>query len=254
MPPTGFHGIFGLLGTFVIPKNHKSARIAFFFGTMAPDIDIFGSILIFLIGIFQNIPIDQLETNIINFHRSITHNIFVIIFLFNIGIILYLSKVDFRELSFIIIAFTVGITTHVALDFFYLDGVSVLWPLDPNRIFLFPDLPKITEMTDNFQKLFAASDSAFDGIYYIILGYILDRKFPENSIEFFNKKISNIGIKLQIFGLVTFLFFMAYGIFGFISEILPRNEFVVILYIPGMFILFITIFSPILLKKYIEVF
>lgn len=254
MPPTGFHGIIGLLVASQIPKKHSKARIAFFFGSVFPDIDIFGSIFIFFIELFQGLPISQLEVNVISFHRSVTHNIFLISGFILLGVLLLIKEPIgmSKEWSYALLAMGLGIGIHIFMDFFYIDGVSVLWPLISDRIYPFPNLlPTYNSFPDNVQRLLAASDIAFDGIYWIILGRIISMNFDDTAIKIGKRRIKNSGNKLQIAGLVVLIGLFAFGLVGYFTEIFSRDVFVIILYIPGMFVLFLTCFSPFIFKNFV---
>ena len=253
MPPTGFHGLIGLFIASQISKEHPKAKIAFIFGSVFPDIDIFGSILIFISGILQGLSTSQLEVSVISFHRSLTHNIFLIAGCILLGLVFMIKNpiMMSKEWGYAFIAMGLGIGTHVLLDFFYIDGISVLWPVIPYRIYPFPNLPTYNSFPDNVQRLLAASDSAFDGIYWIILGRIISTNFADAAIKIGKIRITNSGDRLQVLGVITLIGLFTFGLIGYFTDIFTRNVFVVILYIPGMFVLFLTCFSPFIFKRFV---
>ena len=245
MPPTGFHGLLGLVLASYIPSEKKYARIALFSGSLFPDTDIFGSILVFLVGIGQGLTPAQLEGPVINFHRSVTHNIFLVIILGALGI--SLITVGKRQTSGVVIAtFSFGILLHILFDFLYFDGVSVFWPLQTERVFLPLGLPKILEMPENLQRLLAALDVAFDGIYWILVARLINPSGPGFTFKFRSIMINDLKKKLRLGGATVVLIISLFGLIGYFSDILSRNTFVLILYIPGIVVLFISCALPFL--------
>ncbi|MHA1992434.1 MAG: metal-dependent hydrolase [Candidatus Hodarchaeales archaeon] len=249
MPPTGFHGLIGLIGSSNISKEKGNERIAFFFGTVFPDLDIFGSILIFLIGYAQGIPIADLRESVVLFHRSATHSIFLILLLLIGGLILYYSKSKTREnYGKILVYFGIGIGIHVLFDFFYLDGVSIFWPFLAERIYLPLNLPILEQLPDNIQRFYSAIDIAFDGIYWILFARLISNFSLDSHINVNNDNLMKRRRHLKIGGIIVLTTFTIFGLFGLFSDILMMNEFVILIYIPGMFVLLISCFIPILFR------
>ena len=94
IPPTGFHGLIGLTVSSRLSVKRANEKIAFFFGSVFPDLDIFGSIVIFLVGFVQGKTISELRDPVIQFHRSFTHSIFLIMILFLFGLFIHYSSFE----------------------------------------------------------------------------------------------------------------------------------------------------------------
>jgi membrane-bound metal-dependent hydrolase YbcI (DUF457 family) len=249
LPPTGFHGLIGIFGSSNISKEKGNERIAFFFGSVFPDLDIFGSILLFFVGVVQGIPIIELRESVVLFHRSATHSILLIFLLVIGGIILYYSKNKSREnYGKILIYFGIGIGIHVLFDFFYLDGVSVFWPFLSERVYLPLNLPILEQLPDKIQRFYSAIDIAFDGIYWIIFARLISNSNGEKPLNVNNNKDMKRRRQLTIGGIIVLILFTIFGLFGLFNDILMMNEFVVLIYIPGMFVLLISCFIPILFR------
>lgn len=249
MPPTGLHGLIGLTVSSNISKKKENERIAVFFGSVFPDLDIFGSIIIFFIGLLQGVPLIELRESVVLFHRSVTHSLFLISFLAGGGLIFYfLKNRSYEKYGKILIYFSIGITIHVLFDFFYLDGVSIFWPFFPERVYLPLNLPILEQLPENFQRFYSAIDIAFDGVYWIIFARLINKTNSNMSSNVKNMLMKRKS-QLIIGGIMVIVFFTIFALFGLFTEILMMNEFVVLIYIPGMIVLFISCFIPLFFRK-----
>jgi membrane-bound metal-dependent hydrolase YbcI (DUF457 family) len=124
MPPTGFHGLLGLL--IAGKMNQEETKVGVAFGSVFPDLDLLGSMSLILIG---GILITTLRTT--NSFRGRS---------FTFGLVL-------------------GMVIHATLDLFYLDGVALFWPFQAmeDRVILlnytFDELSKNFEITNWTTKL-----------------------------------------------------------------------------------------------------
>ena len=167
----------------------------------------------------------------------------MILFLF--GLFIHYSSFErISRFGPVVIAFSIGIAIHVLLDFFYLDGVSILWPLNPDRIYLPIGLPILAELPENIQRFYAAVDIAFDGLYWIITVKIFSKyleKYPNdpNKEYYLGKKR-----QLTIGGVGVLILFSIFSLFGLLTDILSVEDFVILIYLPGLVVLFISCFLP----------
>ncbi|MHA2305178.1 MAG: metal-dependent hydrolase, partial [Candidatus Hodarchaeales archaeon] len=134
MPPTGLHGLLGLFIASKIKPDHKYSRLGVVWGSVMPDLDLIGSVLIFIFtGGNIEVPIA--------FHRSITHSLILIALIFIIAFIGRYMALDKQKIYFpFILGLSSGMFFHVILDMFYFSGVTLFWPLQPitEKIIIIP--------------------------------------------------------------------------------------------------------------------
>jgi membrane-bound metal-dependent hydrolase YbcI (DUF457 family) len=256
MPPTGFHGLLGLL---IAGKlNQKEAKIGIAFGSVFPDLDLLGSILIFIFT--------QNKSLTVFFHRSITHSYVIMALILIIGILISVVRPDssfgVKEFTLALVA---GMAIHATLDLFYLDGVALLWPLQSmeDRFILldytFDELSPL--YNDLLAKVISVLDGGFEAIYYFTFIYLASKLNTDKNIEFsfgaVNYNITNWTKKLRNFALgligVTIVF-LAIALISINIPSLDRDAFIMLLYIPLAPVYFLTGLLPLIMHKTVEVF
>ncbi|MFX0149672.1 MAG: metal-dependent hydrolase, partial [Candidatus Hodarchaeota archaeon] len=172
MPPTGFHGILGLLFCFRIDSKHKDFRIGLAWGSVLPDLDLLGSALIFLLTLNTDLTLA--------FHRSVTHSLIIIICILSTAFLLQFKCPKARTTYVpLIIGIISGMILHISLDMFYWDGVSLLWPLQlfGERITIIPftyrDLSPLYNSLSS--KLIAVVDGHFELLFFLFLSYLANK-------------------------------------------------------------------------------
>ncbi|MHA2334740.1 MAG: metal-dependent hydrolase, partial [Candidatus Hodarchaeales archaeon] len=194
MPPTGFHGLTGIL--FCRFTRSPSMKLGLVFGSVIPDIDLFGSALIFLLTSSEELAII--------FHRSLTHSFFTIVTILLVGLLLeYLSIAPVIDdgqlkLSLLLVGMSIGIFIHVFLDFFYLDGLSILAPLNWDRIYVIN--LRFDDFSYSSQKKLAAADFQFESLFWLVLYYIAGKddtdSYTQDLLGIRKITISNIRNKV----------------------------------------------------------
>ncbi len=255
MPPTGFHGLLALFLAKRIDQENGETRLGLVFGSVFPDLDLIGS---FLIYVFTQ---DKFLT--IYFHRTITHSLIVMIGLFVIGILFWYQKtvdVKYKRFGFLILGFVTGMFLHTILDLFYLDGVTLLWPLQPigDRVriipFTFEDLsPAYNNL---LVKIIAALDGGFDSLYYFAFAYLASEYKTNKSlkINFSGKTIEIREWRSKLKKIAWFLILVCI-VFIFLAFLsipwpgLDRDNFIILLYIPLLPIYVFSGILPLIMKE-----
>ncbi|MFW9991120.1 MAG: metal-dependent hydrolase [Candidatus Odinarchaeota archaeon] len=245
MAPTGFHGLMGIfLSKFVRSPALKTGLV---FGSVIPDIDLFGSVLIYVLTSNEELTI--------TFHRTLTHSFFTISFIVLAGILLEYTGSDLTfdggklKLALLLIGTGSGMFIHVLMDFLYLDGVSALAPLSWDRIHVI-DL-SFDDFTIASQKKLAAADFQFEALFWLVLWYLAGKKTTDDSL-----KIKLLGRDLEITDLrnkvawlsVTEALLM-FGFLLFAFTPVGRNDFIIYMYIPGVLALFLTFTLPLIFRE-----
>jgi len=254
MPPTGFHGLIGL---FIAGKiNSKSGKVGFAWGSVFPDLDLLGSIFVYLLTQDRDFTIYM--------HRSVTHSLVIMLLILFCGYFISLIwKQNFPNLLPFIFGLTTGMLLHAILDLFYLGGVSLLWPLLPmdERIilfdFTFEDLSPA--LNDLLSKVIATLDGGFEVIYFLVFVH-LARKFNTDSelVLKFRSKIFTVTDwpkKLSWFAYSLIGVTIIFLVIAFLSISWPfmdLDTFVIILYIPLSVVYLLTGFLPLLMRNTVE--
>lgn len=254
MPPTGFHGILGLLIAGKIKKNYKYTRLGVVWGSVMPDLDLIGSVLLF---IFTG---GNVETTIA-FHRSVTHSLIVIMLIFLIAIIFrYLTSDKNNDYFQFLFGLVAGMLLHVILDMFYFSGVTLFWPIQPITEktiiipYTFDDLsPAYNSLA---AKIIGTIDGYFEIVFYLVFIFLAKKLHTDNTLvlSLRNRKfiINNWLKKLNFFTFFLILQFIFFLVLAIISiQLIPfdRNTFIVLLYIPLTPVFILSGILPLLMRK-----
>ncbi|UCG02866.1 MAG: metal-dependent hydrolase [Candidatus Heimdallarchaeota archaeon] len=236
MAPTGVHGLLGLLIASKLDRKHSYTRMGLVTGSVMPDLDLLGSVLIFIMTADTELTLA--------FHRSVTHSLIVIGLILLIG---FLGNLKYESVSSIyfpfILGFVVGVLLHITLDLIYFDGVTLFWPLQPldDRIYILPFT--YNDLSPNYNSLSAKIIGTIDGhaelLFYIVFAYLANRYHTNQEITLGwssrRFKIYNWPKKLtwfSIFLIFEMLFFLGLAIFSITWPSLDRDAFFILLYIP----------------------
>ena len=130
MAQIGLHAYLALSLKKRLPKKDWFF-VAFLFGSILPDID---TIFTFTASLF--IP---LEKSLDIFHRTFSHNIFIVIILFLIFLIIYEFKKN-KIFLYIANGLISGMSLHLFIDvFLWFDSIHLFWPLPSERIDMWPE-------------------------------------------------------------------------------------------------------------------
>ena len=254
MPPTGFHGILGLLIAGKV--NSRPGKVGMAWGSVFPDIDLIGSVIALLLT--------QDEEFTINIHRSFTHSFIIMGLILAIGFILpRLTTKNYPNLLPFIIGLVTGMFLHAILDLFYLGGVALFWPLQPleERVTLFEytynDLSPA--YNDFLAKIIATLDGGFESIYYLIFVFLATRYHTDNEFYFsFKGKSFHMNnwlskLRLFAFGLIgVTIFFLILAFISISWPFIDRSMFIILLYIPLIPVYLLTGFLPLIMRKTVE--
>ncbi|MHA1443754.1 MAG: metal-dependent hydrolase [Candidatus Hodarchaeales archaeon] len=254
MPPTGFHGLIGLL--IAVKINSKSGKVGFAWGSVFPDLDLLGSIFVYLLT--------QNRDYTIYMHRSVTHSLVIMALILFCGYFISLIwKQNFPNLLPFIIGLTAGMLLHSILDLFYLGGVALFWPLQPmsDRIiisdFTFEDLSPV--LNDLLSKVIATLDGGFEAIYYLVLVHLAQKFNTDDELVLrFRSKIVTVTDwhkKLRLFAYSLIGITIIFLVIAFLSIYWPfmnLDTFVIILYIPLSVVYLLTGFLPLLMRNTVK--
>ena len=219
-----------------------------------PDLDILGSILIF---IFTGGDADLT----IAFHRSITHSVIVISVILLIAIVYQFFSENARIIySPFLFGVVVGMLLHIGLDLFYFDGVTLLWPFQPigERITIIPfsynDLsPAFNSLAS---KILATLDGYFELVFYLVFVLLANRYQTDQELNFHWKskdiKITKWPMKLKYFSYFLVFQLIFFILLAFISipwTFLDRNTFIIFLYILLAPLYVISGFLPLFMRQ-----
>ncbi len=254
MAPTGFHGLLGLFLASRINPKHKNTRIGVVWGSVMPDLDIIGSVLIF---IFTG---GNFELSIA-FHRSITHSLVIMLFLIVFVYIIQLFSEKSKLIYFpFIIGLIGGMLIHVVLDMFYFDGVTLFFPFQSmgDRITIIPftyrDLSPVYNSLS--AKIIGTLDGHFEIVFYLVFSSLAVKLKTDTTLSF-NWKTKKIKInqwprKLQYFSyflIVQLLFFLILAFLSIEWIPLDRDMFIILLYIPLIPLYILTGILPLLMRN-----
>ncbi|PWI48522.1 hypothetical protein CEE45_06460 [Candidatus Heimdallarchaeota archaeon B3_Heim] len=254
MPPTGFHGLLGLL--FAGKVKSKAGKVGIAWGSVFPDLDLLGSIILFVFT-------QDLELTIF-FHRSVTHSFIVMaIILISCLLISGFWSDRFPSIFPFILGFVGGMAIHAVMDLFYLDGVAILWPIqamNDRLVILDYTFAELTPVYNNLlAKVISTLDGGFEAIYYFVFIFLANRFNTDRdiSVELFSKRyeVQNWIPKLKtisfvVLGVTTIFLSMA-----FLSiSILPLDLelFIMLLYIPLAPVYLLSGTLPLIMRKTVE--
>lgn len=236
MAPTGFHGLLGLWVASKLDQKHRYIRMGLVAGSVVPDLDLLGSVLIFLLTADKGLTTA--------FHRSVTHSLVVMAIILIIG---YLTNLRFEIVHTILFPFVIGLIGgmlfHVTLDMFYLGGVTLFWPLQPlgERVTIVPFTYEELSPSHNslMAKIIATLDGSFEIIFYWVFA-ILASKYNtshEFSLGWKAKKISILNWphklrRISIFFAIIMVFFLLLAFLSIPWSVLDRDNFIILLYVP----------------------
>ena len=236
MVPTAFHGLLGLFLASRLNHKYSYTKIGLVAGSVLPDLDLLGSVLIFILT--ANIDLT------IAFHRSVTHSLVVI---FLILFLSYLATLRYESAHSIYFPFILGLVSgmliHIALDMFYFDGVTLFWPLQPldDRIIILPFT--YNDLSPGYNSLLAKILGTLDGhaelLFYIVFAQLANKYQTDQEINFelssWRFTIPDWPKKLTWFSyflLIETIFFLGLATLSIPWPTLDRNMFFILLYIP----------------------
>ena len=152
---------------------------------------------------------------------------------------------------------------HSLLDFFYLGGVALFWPLQPmnERIILIPytfeDLSPA--FNDLLAKIIATLDVGFEAIYFLVFVYLARKLNTDNELVLTIRSnrvtVNNWHKKLTWFAYSLIGLTVVFLAIAFLSISWPfmgLDAFVIILYIPLSVVYMVTGFLPLLMRNTVE--
>lgn len=253
MAPTGFHGLLGLFLASRLGENHKYLKIGLVAGSVIPDLDLLGSVLIFLLTAEKEMAIA--------FHRSVTHSLVIIAIILITG---YLTNFYFKSASIIYYPFIVGLTAgmfiHVALDMVYFDGVTLLWPFQPlgERTiilsFTYEDLSPIYNSL--LAKIIGTLDGHFELVYFLVFAHFASKHKVDQTIEL---KLGSKNFiiyswpqklkQISYFLIVEMIFFISLALLTINIPSIDRDSFIILLYIPLTPVYLLSGLLPLLMRE-----
>ncbi|MFX0185360.1 MAG: hypothetical protein ACFE95_19940, partial [Candidatus Hodarchaeota archaeon] len=150
-----------------------------------------------------------------------------------------------------------GMIIHVTLDMFYLDGVTLFWPLG-ERITIIPftynDLSPLYNSL--LAKIIGTIDGHFELIFYYTLSHLAN-KYNTNKqllVKWRSKQIilHDWPKRLRLFSLYLFMqmiFFLILAILSTSWPFLDRDAFIIILYIPLIPLFFLSSAIPLIMQE-----
>ena len=233
MPPIVVHLFAGLAAAAVLSRYTTRKRELFWgmaFGSLIPDADLIISSLAY--------PFTSYETSEF-IHRTFTHSLLFIgiIFLFAYLVDKGLIK-SLRGKAVLFYAFGAGVLVHTFLDPLYLIGVKILFPFSMAELIYTPW--PYDAMSDATKNILQGSDFATETITYLFVHFAAV-KF--GTVNRFTRLLFPLAfINLGIYATLTLLFYH-----------LPYSEFIVLVYIPGIFMIAIsTLCIPLLGRRTFE--
>ena len=187
-------------------------------GSIFPDIDIFFSIITFLIT--QDITLSR------SLHRSYTHGFLAMGLVLIIGLIASRTREDRKWLSMFAIAFVFGMLTHTIYDL--LDGyVAILAPFSFES-YSITGFNFETALGDKYLKVWNAWNAMSDVIFFLLLWYWSTHKADIKNEQPFAKKLLILSmIFIVYFGILMIVafteisveihFFLIYLVWGTLS-------------------------------------
>lgn len=253
MPPTGFHGLLGLLLASKLDQKHENAKIGLVFGSVMPDLDLLGSVLLFLLTNNKELTLA--------FHRSVSHSIVIITIILLIN---YLAIFFSDSAKSIYFPFTLGLITgmliHVVLDMFYFEGVTLFWPLqafgERTRIipFTYENLSPAYNSLE--AKVIGTLDGHFELVFFIVFVYLANKYQTDQRLKvgYLSKNliIDEWPKKLKWFCyllVVELIFFLGLALVSISLPFLDRDTFIILLYIPLTPVYLLSGLLPLLMRE-----
>ncbi len=233
MVSTGFHIVIGIVLANRLFQTRPYAKLALIIVSALPDIDLLGSLVIYLLT--------QNETATVGFHRTLTHSPIVFSAIFLGGCFLFLIDHAFFDSSKpwileVTIGLMIGLLVHVGIDLIYFSGVALLWPFSQEHYALFPY--SYENFSHEVQKVLSTLDFFVDvGLYLIVYAMAI-----ENQTDL--KRLKILKWLRWIYGGWVLIFL---GLAFFPIE---RNLYVILQYgLGGLIFLTFTMFLPALMKE-----
>ncbi len=228
MPPGGIHLAIGMwLGK---KTTQRHFRLGIIFGSILPDIDLLFSVIIFLITKNLN--------EAISIHRTVTHSfVTYTTFLILVMISTLTGITDEYVLSFAF-GLWIGTSIHIVLDLFYLAGVQIFYPFG-GFISLSPI--NYADLSPFWQRFLLSIDYLTDPLLF----YIPLCKYVNLLKVDASRKRCFLLYFMIYWSVSTNLSFLLIGILIPV----PIEKFVIMVYIPGIFTLTFSIFSPLIYRR-----
>nr|MDO8099785.1 metal-dependent hydrolase [Candidatus Njordarchaeota archaeon] len=193
---TGLHGLVGL-GVAGWTSKKKPMNVAptpfgklgYVMGNMIPDLDLLGSIYFVVTG--------QGLAAAVSVHRTYSHSLITIAIIILLGLIIGRVWKDKRNFQSILVGLGLGMLTHDLFDLPYMVGVSLLWPIVPDRIGLVWSLP------GGLANFNSALDFLFGALFIYAL-YVLIRRVDKETK----------GLDLKVLTVIALVVFIALGAWG----------------------------------------
>ena len=228
MPPGGIHLAIGMwLGR---KTTQRHFRLGLIFGSILPDIDLLFSVIIYLITKDLN--------EAISIHRTVTHSFVTyttILLLVMISTVIGITDEYILSFAF---GLWIGASIHIVLDLFYLAGVQIFYPFG-KAVSLSPI--EYTELSPFWQRFMLSIDYLTDPLlYYIPLCKLINQLKVDAS-----RKRCFLLYFMIYWAIVTNVSFL---LIGMLIPI-PVEKFVIMVYLPGIFTLSFSIFSPLIYRR-----
>ena len=205
-------------------------RLGIMFGIIVPDIDLVFSVAIYLLT-------GSLE-DAISIHRTVTHSFITYTVILVLAMITTVAGLASERSFTFVVGLWIGTSIHIVLDLFYLSGVQVFYPFGD-----FISLSPIAyeNLSAFWQKFFLGIDYLSDPIFFYI---------P------LSKEIERLQVEAHSRRAKLLRFMTAYAIainsallsIGLLSSI-KVETFVLWVYIPDVWVLLFSIFSPLIYRK-----
>lgn len=253
MPPTGFHGLLGLILASKLDQKRENTKIGLVFGSVMPDLDLLGSVLLFILTNNKELTLA--------FHRSVSHSIVIItiILLINYLVTFFSDSAKSSYFPFIL-GLIIGMLIHVALDMFYFEGVTLFWPLQAfgERVrliqFTYKDLTPAFNSLE--AKVIGTLDGHFELIFYLVFVFLANKYQTDQRLTIGyrskNLLIDEWPKKLKIFSyflIVELIFFLGLALVSISLPFLDLDTFIILLYIPLTPVYLLSGFLPLLMRE-----
>ncbi|MBD3342566.1 MAG: hypothetical protein GF353_25930 [Candidatus Lokiarchaeota archaeon] len=204
MTTGGLHLLSGLaIASFIRNEKYKKAKWGLIWGSIFPDIDLFLSIIAFLV----TQDFEQADF----LHRSFTHGFFAMGLVLIVGLIVSRTNESRKWLFMFTISFVFGMLTHTFYDL--LDGyVAILAPFSFER-YSITGFDFHTALGDTYMKVWNAWDAMSDSIFFLVLWFWSNRKLDIPNEKPFGKKLFIFSlIFIGYFGIMMVIAFTAISV------------------------------------------